>query len=161
METRILMFIFTLCVSAYSDAFVTPAHSETWLQTVCKGIAKSPMCLLIRSDNPSAEKGIEILQKHYFDTLDKWVRNPEIETIKSQVQATCAKLIFISATPEEAKVFSQDKDPDEWDFRVDFCTKATVNRVHPQPAFENKPLVAKICTAGVPILREVCRRSNL
>ena len=71
------------------------------------------------------------------------------------------RLIFVSAAPDEAKQFAQNKEREEWDFRVDVCTKMTVNRVHRQPEFENPKIVRMICTEGIQIFREMCRRYKL
>ncbi len=53
---------------------------------------------------------------------------------------------------------------DEFDFRVDVCTKMTVNRVYKQPEFENPEMVNTICADINPyheLFLRLCSRSGL
>lgn len=135
-------------------------QAQSWWSSACSAALKSPLCALIDRKSEE-EQAVEYLQKRYLDKLDEWVKNPSLETIKTGVQENCMRLIFVSAAPDEAKQFAQNKEREEWDFRVDVCTKMTVNRVHRQPEFENPKIVRMICTEGIQIFREMCRRYKL
>ena len=85
------------------------------------------------------------LEDKYFRTLNSWVeRRGPIEEVQGTVVATCGKLVMLNAGPaERARLSTTDRE--EFHFRVDVCTKMTVNRVHPQPEFEKRDLVFRIC----------------
>lgn len=85
------------------------------------------------------------LEEKYFATLDNWVeRGGPISEIQELVVKTCSKLVMLDASPSEKIAFTTTQR-EEFDFRVDVCTKITVNRVHPQPEFEKKELIKMIC----------------
>jgi hypothetical protein len=108
---------------------------------------------------PMEGRAARALEDKYFQTLDSWVeRRGPIEDIQSTVAATCGKLVMLDATPSE-RVRLSTTDREEFHFRVDVCTKMTVNRVHPQPEFENRELVSQICKNAA--FRTLCGRSGL
>jgi hypothetical protein len=83
--------------------------------------------------------------------------------IKVRVQPvvqTCGKLMMGTATPQQ-KVAFLTTDRGELDFRVDVCTKMTVNRLHEQPEFQKPELVRAICDSSIPVFRRLCVRSGL
>ena len=50
----------------------------------------------------------------------------------------------------------------EFHFRVDVCTKMTVNRVHRQPEFEKKHIVKMICDeSSITLFEKMCKLSGL
>ena len=99
------------------------------------------------------------LEDKYFQTLNSWVeRRGPIEEVQGTVVATCGELVMLNADPaERARLSTTDRE--EFHFRVDVCTKMTVNRVYPQPEFENRELVSRICNNAA--FATLCRRSGL
>lgn len=161
--TRTLTFRSTSILTLGLLFFLSNSSSlsaQSWWSSACSAALKSTLCAFIDRKS-EGEKAIEFLQKRYLDKLDEWAKNPSMETIKTGVQKNCAGLVFVSATPDEAKQFAQGKERDEWDFRVDVCTKMTVNRIYPQVEFKNPKIVEMICKEGIPIFREMCRRYKL
>jgi hypothetical protein len=102
------------------------------------------------------------VEEEYFRTLNSWVgRGGPIDEVQGTVVATCGKLVMLNATPSE-RVRLSTTDRDEFHFRVDVCTKMTVNRVHAQPEFQKKELVSRICDQrGVEVFTKLCTRSGL
>jgi len=64
--------------------------------------------------------------------------------VQQTVVETCGKLIMLTASGAEKAALATTRRED-FHFRVDVCTKITVNRVHPQPEFEKKETVTIIC----------------
>ena len=51
---------------------------------------------------------------------------------------------------------------EDFHFRVDVCTKITVNRVHPQPEFEKKQTTVIICDQSqVALFKKLCKWGKL
>lgn len=51
---------------------------------------------------------------------------------------------------------------EDFDFRVDVCTKITVNRVHPQPELEKKETAVIICDQSkVVLFKKLCKWAKL
>jgi hypothetical protein len=124
---------------------------------------------------PVPEKGVKALRKleeKYFADLDAWVaRGPVLRpgdpggeaAFKARVQPmveTCGKLVLLTATPRQQTEFLST-DRAEFDFRVDVCSKMTINRLHAQPEFQKPELVQQICNSTIPVFRELCVRSGL
>jgi hypothetical protein len=99
------------------------------------------------------------VENKYFQTLDSWVeRGGPIEDVQDTVAATCGKLVMLNASPTE-RVQLSTVDREKFHFRVDVCTKMTVNRVYSQPEFANRDLVSRICKDAAFVA--LCRRSGL
>lgn len=95
-------------------------------------------------------------------TLDSWVaRGGPIEELQDTVAATCGKLVMITVSAaERASLASTSRD--EFDFRVDVCTKITATRAYPQPEFQNTTIVNAIChPANVELFDLLCRKAQL
>ena len=73
---------------------------------------------------------------------------------------TCSKLTLLKANYIEKAQFIAGFKQDVYDFRVNWCAKATINSVHPQPAFSNnnKELIDKTCSGDGGFIYEVCTR---
>lgn len=112
----------------------------------------------IKAETPVKNK----LEENYFSTLDDWVkRGGRVDEVQNVVVKTCGKLVMLEASVSEKMALTTTKR-DEFDFRVDVCTKMTVNRVHPQPEFERKEIVKQICDdTKVTLFKKMCRRSGL
>ena len=67
---------------------------------------------------------------------------------------------MVTATKSEVAGFLTT-EREEFDWRVDVCAKATVNRVHPQPEFEDPKIVSTICDNSVELFKKVCKHSGL
>jgi hypothetical protein len=76
------------------------------------------------------------------------------------VVQTCGKLMMATATAQQRVTFLTT-DRGEFDFRVDVCTKMTVNRLHAQPEFQKPELVRAICNSSILVFRQLCVRSGL
>ncbi len=113
-----------------------------------------------------------VLEPKYLADLDAWVaRGPVFRegekvddaAVKARVQPvveTCGKLVMLTATAKEKTAFLTT-DRAEFDFRVDVCTKMTVNRLHEQPQFQKPELVRAVCDSSIPVFRRLCVRSGL
>jgi hypothetical protein len=68
-------------------------------------------------------------------------------------------MLTVSASEKVALSTTQRE---EFHFRVDVCTKMTVNRVHPQPEFKKKEIVKMLCDESKVILfKKLCSGSGL
>jgi hypothetical protein len=102
------------------------------------------------------------LEKKYFDTLDNWVsRGGPKDEIQETVIGTCGKLVMTTVDAvEKAKLTTTERE--EFHFRVDVCSKMTVNRVYPQSQLQNPDTVRMICDEGsVEVFKKLCKRSGL
>jgi hypothetical protein len=102
--------------------------------------------------------------KYYTSRLDDWVaKGGDAHTVQTQVVETCGKLIMSQAgIVERFQLVTFYRD--EFDFRVDVCTKMTANRIYKQPEFEKPEVVAMICDDPHPfheLFGRLCRRSGL
>jgi hypothetical protein len=70
------------------------------------------------------------------------------------------QLIMVTATAQQRVTF-QTTERGEFDFRLDVCSKMTINRLHEQPQFQKPELVQQICNSTIPVFRELCVRSGL
>jgi hypothetical protein len=100
----------------------------------------------------------------YMRKLDMWVSaGGDVTTVQSEVVETCGKMVLTQAGGfERMQLLTFYRD--ELDFRVDVCTKMTVNRLYVQPEFQKPILVAKICDNSDPyheLFRRLCVRSGL
>ena len=98
----------------------------------------------------------------YLSALDGWVgRGGKVNEFQSIVLETCGKLVMVTANASEAVVFTTTQR-EEFDFRVDVCAKATVNRSDHQPGFDDPKLIQEICDdSEVVLLEKLCKRSGL
>ncbi len=117
---------------------------------------------LTASSQAEQESLSDELESEYFSMLDGWAqRQGPINEVQDTVGETCGKLVMLSASSSERMAFVSTQR-EEFDFRVDVCIKMTVNRVHPQPEFENKAIVEMICNNNqVVLFKKLCRRSGL
>ena len=105
-------------------------------------------------------RSIRALENAYLSTLDAWVgAGGPVEQLQNEVVATCAKLVVLLATRGERSAFVST-DPEEFDLRLDVCTKITVNRVRPQAQLAEPGVVALICDRGNPLYVRLCERSG-
>jgi hypothetical protein len=100
----------------------------------------------------------------YTRRLDAWVSNGgNVQTLQSQVVESCGKLVISQPSPfEQMQLMTFYRD--EFDFRVDVCTKMTVNRIYKQPEFEKPDMMVSICDdphSYHELFRRLCRRSGL
>lgn len=120
------------------------------------------MLLLASGISYAEPSAAEKLEENYFSTLDGWVkRGGQVSEVQNTVVETCGKLVMLTVSASE-KVALATTQREEFHFRVDACTKMTVNRVHPQPEFEKKEIVKMICDESkVTVFRKLCSRSGL
>lgn len=72
----------------------------------------------------------EKLEAKYFATLDSWVnRGGPVSEVQETVVQTCGKLVMLTVGASE-KLALTTSQREEFHFRVDVCTKMTVNRVN-------------------------------
>lgn len=119
------------------------------------------LCVVANSETALPAE-LSTLEKIYLDRLRAWINeggNPQ--TVKERVLKPCSKLVMLTATKTEVESFISKESIDEYDYRAGFCMKATVNVIHPQPEFENKNKIAKICGSNVRIIRLVCTAYDL
>ncbi len=116
--------------------------------------------LLTPGTAPAQENPGLVMENFLFGRLDQWVAGGgDLATIREEVVASCAQLAVLIATPEERALFA-DLDREEYDLRVDVCTKMTMHRVSPQPEFARQDVLPLICDRGQPMLTRVCQRSG-
>ena len=102
------------------------------------------------------------LEARYFGELERWVsKGGPVAEIRSTVLETCGKLVMLFASPvEQAELVTTRRE--DFHFRVDVCSKMTVNRVHQQPEFGNAKIVSTICDDTTNLLfRKLCALSGL
>lgn len=118
--------------------------------------------ILVNSTSHGEDNASQKLETKYFATLDSWVnQGGPVNEIQEQVVQTCGKLVMLTADPSEKLALSTTQR-EEFHFRVDVCTKMTVNRVYPQPEFEKKEIVSMICDEReVTLFRKLCKRYGL
>ena len=97
----------------------------------------------------------------YVHRLDGWVnKGGVLATLQSDVVENCGKLVLSQATPLElGRMITVDRS--DFHFRVDVCTKMTVNRVNKQPEFNNEHLVTVTCAGDDELFPRLCARSGL
>ncbi len=102
------------------------------------------------------------LEAKYFSALDGWVqRGGKAQGYQSDVVDICGKLVIASATISEVLTLPTIQR-EEFDFRVNVCTKTTAHRVYRQPELNDQALVQEICDdATIPVLGRLCKRSGL
>jgi hypothetical protein len=93
--------------------------------------------------------------------LDDWTnKGAVVSLVQAQVVEPCGMLVLTQAGAiDRIKLMTTSRD--EFDFRVDVCTKMTVNRVYKQPEFEKPETVALICDGSNELFRRLCQRSGL
>lgn len=121
----------------------------------------SSLLLLIAVNSYPGTSSKYTLEKKYFSTLDSWVNSGgKINEVQDIVVKTCGKLVMLTANAPE-KVSLATTERDEFHFRVDVCTKMTINRVHPQPEFKNKETIKIICEDNeVVLFKKLCLKSG-
>lgn len=102
------------------------------------------------------------LEEKYFESLNTWVsRGGPVGEVQGVVVQTCGRLVMLNATSWE-KIRLLTTGREDFDFRVDVCTKMTANRVYPQPEFQKKEVVSMVCDKpGVGLFSKLCTRSGL
>jgi hypothetical protein len=92
----------------------------------------------------------------YAGRLDSWVASgAPPASFQSDVVKNCGKLTLTQAGffgYMSLSTFQRD----ELDFRVDVCSKMTVNRVYKQPEFENPTNLRLICEGSQPLFKRFC-----
>lgn len=154
------IFIIVLIVSTiYPNSVIWAA---SWSEAVCGAATKSPLCALFSStDKTSEDERLKQIREFYLAKLDKWVLNPEPATAQEQVVSSCGVLTIITAPADTAKKFLKGEEREEFDARVDACTKLTAHRAWPQPEFAKPQTVDLVCNRWTPLLRELCIRAKL
>jgi hypothetical protein len=100
------------------------------------------------------------LQTKYLAALDEWVRlGGNVNTIQKDVVQTCGKLALTYGTAAENAALLTDTE--ELSFRADVCAKMTINRVHPQPEFEDAKIISSICDGQQKFYIALCKRIGL
>jgi len=101
------------------------------------------------------------VEEAYFSKLDDWVkRGGNINDVQNVIVDTCAKLVMATVDLSEMTALSTTQR-EEFHFRVDVCTKMTVNRVHPQPEFDKKITLKIICgDSDVILFKKLCHISG-
>jgi hypothetical protein len=70
--------------------------------------------------------------------IDGWVnRGGPVHELQDTIVQTCGKLVKVTVNAFE-KLSLRTTQRDEFHFRADLCSKMTVDRVYPEPEFENK-----------------------
>jgi len=104
------------------------------------------------------------LEKLYLQKLDKWVSDGgDVNSVQEQVITNCGKLFYMHVDPERIPNLSVDAR-EGYDQLIDICSKITVNRVHPQPEFEDPKTVKLVCidiAADHPVIGKLCQKANL
>jgi hypothetical protein len=101
------------------------------------------------------------LSELYLSRLSEWVKGGGvIETIQTSVVQNCGKLVFVKATQAEQASYLGGKT-DDFDFRIDVCTKMFINSVHHQPEFDNPEIVKSICDTNQPLFTMLCVKTGL
>ena len=118
--------------------------------------------LLLTASASAESKDFPALESMYFATLDSWVEGGgRIEELRERVVKTCGKLVLVIASPKERILFLT-VERDKYDFRVDVCTKMTVNRVHKQPEFKKGGIGSMLCEkSNVLLFKKLCKSSGL
>jgi hypothetical protein len=97
----------------------------------------------------------------YTHRLDDWAhRGGPVQTVQNDVVTNCGKFVLTEAGPINALWLSMF-DREEFDFRVDVCSKITINRVHPQPEFQNPEIVRSLCGSQTALYRRLCEISGV
>jgi hypothetical protein len=149
-------------VAATAICLNSAASAESWSEAVCKAAAKSPICALFKTSGPVPEdERMKQIKAFYFAKLDKWTLSPEPTTMQDQVVTTCGMLTIFSAPPETAKKYLNGDERDEFDARVDACSKLTAHRAWPQPDFAKPQTVDLVCIRWTALLRELCIKAKL
>lgn len=102
------------------------------------------------------------LEDQYFSTLDDWVKGGgQVNELQNSVVRTCGKIILLTVSTSK-KLSLSTTQKEEFHFRVDVCTKMTVNRAHPQPEFKDKEMVKMICDdSKIIAFKKLCHNSGL
>lgn len=100
----------------------------------------------------------------YMQRLDGWVEaGGDPQTVEAVVIESCGRLVMSQAGWFE-RVQLATTYRDEYAFRLDVCTKMTVNRLYKQPELEEPELVRMICGDTHPyheLLVRLCKHDGL
>lgn len=138
----------------------------TWVAlALTRGWAVCVLLLAITWGLPAEVEGQDPskrLEERYLKTLDDWVAHGgRFEDVQNTVVWSCGKLVMLTASAREQVGFMASQR-EEFDLRVDVCTKLTVNRVYQQPEFQKPEIVQLICDqSGVALYTTLCKRSGL
>ncbi len=106
-------------------------------------------------------RSVRALENVYLSQLDRWVgEGGPIDGLQNEVVATCGKLVMLMASPGLRSAFVST-DPEEYDLRVDVCTKMTMHRVRAQPQLLQPGVVDLLCDRGNILFSRLCERSGL
>jgi hypothetical protein len=153
------IYAFTAGAIALSPGTATAA---SWSEVLCSTTPQSPLCASFQSPGRAKEdETITQLKALYLDRLEKWIANPNPTTAQEQVVRTCGMLTIISAPLDTASNFLKGDEREEFDARVDACSKLTVHRAWPQPEFSKPKTIDLVCNRWTPLLRELCIRAHL
>jgi hypothetical protein len=133
--------------------------------STAKGVTWPYWVMRTSAENTRAEQVAKIAEEGYFGILDKWVTDGgRFDDVQARVVDTCGKLTVLwMDEAQRGALMREDKTmTEEFHFRVDVCTKMTVNRVHQQPEFQKAGLVSATCgRSGPKYFRRLCDRSGL
>ncbi len=136
------------------------SHSRR-VRLLAAGHAVAALALLCLTPPATAQEGSRALENTYLARLDSWVAaGGDFATVQSDVVANCGELVMLIASEAERTAFL-GANRQEFDLRLEICTGMTLNRVHPQPAFEQPELVALICDGDNRLYARLCARSGL
>jgi len=99
----------------------------------------------------------QLVIKKYLAQFETWATNGgDLSVLEKEIVEPCGKLVMVTASVIEKATFLTT-NREELDFRVDVCVKMAVNRVYPQPEFENPEIIGMICDDhSVPLFEGLC-----
>ncbi len=97
----------------------------------------------------------------FSERLDSWVAaGGPVANVQSDVVSVCGRLVVTQGGFFALPLF-ETISRNDFNFRVDACTKLTVNRVYPQPEFANPQIVKIICQGSDQFFKRLCARTGL
>jgi hypothetical protein len=137
------------------------AREASGAETACVSLLRSPLCYLFGPAESKPSEGQEKLRALYLSRLDQWVSSSaRPETVQAQVVENCGKLMMVLVSGDQQNAF-MGSQRDEFDTRVDICTKITVHRVSPQPEFSKPKILKLVCHDMKSVFRDLCERAGL
>ena len=137
--------------------------AQSWSLRVRQRAAVALCALALVWQPPAAAQGLPalVLENEYLARLDAWVAGGgDLATVQDDVVANCGQLVMLAASAAEREAFL-GANQQEFELRLEICTGITVNRVHPQSAFEHAELVALICDGDNRLYTRLCARGGL
>ncbi len=109
----------------------------------------------VAQDNPGV-----VMERHLLGQLDTWVaEGGDLSQVANTLAPTCSQLAVLIATEAERDGFL-NTNREEYNLRVDVCTKITMHRVHPQPEFGDPRMMSLVCDRGLPLYQRLCRQGG-